>query len=353
VSALTTSLWLLSASVLASAAVSALVLRHVVIERRWLAARSATLDRWGDSNKPHSGGVAFTACALAAGAVAVALWGAEPGFVGVLLSIALASVFGIADELLTLSPPAKLALQGVVSAVLVSTIGPIFGGVVGVLLTVLWLVALLNALNMFDNTDGAAGTTALIVSVGLACSAALAGRLDYLLLCGAYIGSLLAFLRYNLYPSRVFMGDIGSFQLAAFLGGAVLQLSWAGAAERPLLDQALQGSLVFLVLFLDVALVCAYRIHLGRSPFRGDTNHLSHLLIEQLRDPRRWTAVLGLVTAALVAVHLLLAHGSLSGTPRAVVLLLAWGLPATALAAAYRRGLRARRDHRRLRDEAA
>ncbi|MFT4975782.1 MAG: UDP-N-acetylmuramyl pentapeptide phosphotransferase/UDP-N-acetylglucosamine-1-phosphate transferase [Myxococcota bacterium] len=194
-------------------------------------------------------------------------------------------------------------------------------------------------MNMFDNSDGAAGTVALVVTIGLACTAAVLGRLDYALLCGAYTGALAAFLHFNRYPSRIFMGDIGSFQLATFLGGTTIALTWTEGT----LDSALQSNLFFLVLFLDVALVSVYRISQNISPFRGDTSHLSHVLIEQLQSPRRWVKILGLLTGALTGAYLLLAHGSLVGPPRDAVLLLAWLLPTAALTAAYLRGLRQRR----------
>ncbi|MDC7222665.1 MAG: MraY family glycosyltransferase [Spirochaetales bacterium] len=148
-------------------------------------------------------------------------------------------------------------------------------------LTVLWIVAITNAMNMIDGMDGLSGTIA-----GLACltyGLVLILQSNYLLaiFCFAIVGSILGFLMYNYPPAQIFMGDSGSMFLGYFL--AVIPL----AAEP---DSG--GSLVLPITMLVIPIidVIAAIIRRGRDRvpfFEPDRSHMHHKLLRMGFDERR------------------------------------------------------------------
>src|SRR5690606_30250827 len=96
-------------------------------------------------------------------------------------------------------------------------------GVAGLVLTVLWIVAVTNALNLIDGLDGLAAGVALIASITLAIVSVLEGRPGGAVLGACLGGALLGFLPSNLPPARVFLGDSGSLLIGFWLSILSLQ----------------------------------------------------------------------------------------------------------------------------------
>ena len=148
-------------------------------------------------------------------------------------------------------------------------------------ITVFWIVAIVNAMNMIDGMDGLSGTIA-----GMACltyGLVLILQSNYLLaiLSFALMGSILGFLMYNYPPAQIFMGDSGSMFLGFFL--AVIPL----AAEP---DSG--GSLVLPITMLVIPIidVIAAIIRRGRDKipfFEPDRSHMHHKLLRMGFDERR------------------------------------------------------------------
>ncbi len=134
-------------------------------------------------------------------------------------------VVGLVDDIRGMKPILKLGGQ-TLAAVLMMTAGTTFGQFFGIglppwldgLLVVIWLLAVINAFNLIDGLDGLASGLACISAVGL-CGIFLIERLpgSVLVLLGL-IGACLAFLRYNLHPATIFLGDTGSMFLGFMLG---------------------------------------------------------------------------------------------------------------------------------------
>lgn len=141
--------------------------------------------------------------------------------------------------------------------------------------TVLFLIGVTNAVNLFDGLDGLAGGCIIL---SLSVIAVLSYQVDAVvgvLLALALMGGVCGFLRYNTHPASVFMGDAGS----QFLGFTTAVLSIL-LIERfnPALNPGLPLLLLGLPLF-DTLMVMVQRIAAGRSPFRPDRNHLHHKLM--------------------------------------------------------------------------
>jgi UDP-GlcNAc:undecaprenyl-phosphate GlcNAc-1-phosphate transferase len=156
------------------------------------------------------------------------------------------------------------------------------------LLSVVWIVGLVNSFNMLDNMDGLSAGVAAIAASILAAVMLLgpnpkdpaAGGAQ--LFVGGFllvlVGSLLGFLWHNRPPARLFMGDAGSYLIGYLLAIGTLTATFAGQSVP---RHAILAPLCILAVpIYDTATVIWIRLRQGRSPFVGDKSHFSHRLVE-------------------------------------------------------------------------
>ncbi|MBO0949651.1 glycosyltransferase family 4 protein [Fibrella forsythiae] len=149
-------------------------------------------------------------------------------------------------------------------------------------LTVLILTGMANAFNLIDGIDGLAGSLALINMVLFSTLAVFFGQRTWLALLLPVVGALLAFLKYNWRPARLFMGDGGSVVLGfliAVLGIVFVERAYQDrSAYVPQVVALVMASCMIPV--LDALRVFANRISKGQSPFLADKNHMHHWLLK-------------------------------------------------------------------------
>jgi UDP-GlcNAc:undecaprenyl-phosphate GlcNAc-1-phosphate transferase len=151
------------------------------------------------------------------------------------------------------------------------------GVVMGGLLTMLWVVGLINAFNLIDGIDGLASGIALVGTVALV-ALSIAQHNAFVTLAGAALaGSLLAFLFYNFPPARIFLGDTGSM----FIGYALAVISLLGAQKS-------EAAVIIFAPMLALSLplfetgVSMLRRYIGGVPvFTGDNRHTHHRLLRK------------------------------------------------------------------------
>ena len=181
------------------------------------------------------------------------------------------------------------------------------GAAVDLLATALWVVAVVNAFNLFDNMDGASTTMAGVVAAAVAVLGLVQSDVWLVATGAALCGACLGFLPHNLArPSaRIFLGDGGSIPI----GFAIAVLVMIGASSAAAQWQALlMGLLLVGVPALDTCLVVISRRRRGISILTGGRDHLTHRTQARLSTVRGAVAVLGagqalLATLALVAVQ--------------------------------------------------
>ncbi len=155
---------------------------------------------------------------------------------------------------------------------------------VGVALSVVWIVALINSFNMLDNMDGLSAGVAAIVCLTL--GVFLLNTVDmqkgspqYFVagLLFVLAGSLSGFLVFNRAPARIFMGDSGSLFIG-FLVAVCTLLATYTHYDSDNKFRILAAPMVLAVPFYDMISVIWIRLREGRSPFQADRCHLSHRL---------------------------------------------------------------------------
>jgi UDP-GlcNAc:undecaprenyl-phosphate GlcNAc-1-phosphate transferase len=224
---------------------------------------------------PYLGGAALAAGLVVVGALAA---GASAQLAVFLLGGLVLAVWGLMDDWVTLPPSVKLLVE--VAAGVALWLAGVRAGLFGVegldlALTVVWVIAVTNALNLLDNMDGlAAGVSgvAALAFFGIAAS-----RGDYLVgsFALAVAGASLGFLRHNLPPATIFLGDAGALMLGFLLAALGLKLDLVG--EDGLVRSAVPVLILGVPLF-DTLLVMIDRLRGGRPVFRGGTDHTSHRL---------------------------------------------------------------------------
>src|SRR5712691_841387 len=169
---------------------------------------------------PYFGGLAiYIAFLLTVGVFTD--FGAET--LGLLLSGSIALMVGLIDDFGVLTPSQKLLGQALAALVLIKsgtyiklTYLPVW---VAIPLSVLWILAVTNALNIIDILDGLASGVAAIAALSIAIANFMAGRGAVAFLCIVLACAILVFLRHNFHPSKIYLGDAGSlfigFMLAA------------------------------------------------------------------------------------------------------------------------------------------
>jgi UDP-GlcNAc:undecaprenyl-phosphate GlcNAc-1-phosphate transferase len=201
--------------------------------------------------------------------------------VGILVGATLISLFGLADDRWGLSAPLKLLGQVLAAVVL------LVGGTQVQLfalpwlnwaLTIVWVVGITNALNFLDNMDGLSGGAATIAAAFFLLLAFMNEPRQVLVgaMAAALIGACVGFLRYNLNPATIFMGDTGSLFIGFILAALAIKLRFLG--NVPVVTWMVPVCVLGLLIF-DTALVCVSRLRRGVNPFTtAGKDHLSHRL---------------------------------------------------------------------------
>jgi UDP-GlcNAc:undecaprenyl-phosphate GlcNAc-1-phosphate transferase len=250
-----------------------------------------TIIRWGAMSKPSIGGITFYIMFLLSLASYSILF--EPaqdayqlGFVGLLLSSGAGFLIGLADDAYNTRPWLKFGVQLLSGIILIST-GisiHIFSSVLlNYVVTLFWVVGIMNSINMLDNMDGITS----IVSIGIILNTIYIiihnndiVNMHLLVLIGV-LASLIAFLRFNWHPSKMYMGDTGSQFLGVFLATMGIIYFWNDpyATEAPASGKLLAGTIMtFILPILDTTVVVVNRLSAGRSPFVGGKDHTTHSL---------------------------------------------------------------------------
>ncbi len=273
---------------------------------------------------PRLGGLAIYLAALAAWGVLLLLpnevrarflaeW---PMLATLLVPGTLVLLVGVYDDLVGVAPWQKLIIESL-AAGLVWWAGvrivnlPLVGSVIhspllSLALTVFWIVAVTNSLNLIDGLDGLAAGIAFFVTVCVFVVSLIQNNHFVCILAITLAGALLGFLRFNFVPASIYLGDTGSLFLGFFLASLAIRTSQKSST----LLAIVVPFVAFGVPLLDTALTVLRRLLGGRPLFVGDRNHIHHRLLQSKLTPR--VAVLGLYgLAALFSLgSLLIIHST-------------------------------------------
>jgi UDP-GlcNAc:undecaprenyl-phosphate GlcNAc-1-phosphate transferase len=194
-------------------------------------------------------------------------------------------------------------------------------GLLEIPFTLFWFLAAINALNLLDGMDGLLGTIGVIVFTTLATMAMAFGSPVAGWVAIAMAGALIGFLRYNLPPASVYLGDCGSMLIGLVVASIAVQSSLKGPAV------AIVAPAVLLILpILDTTAAIIRRKLTGRGLAVPDRGHLHHVLMRNGFSNRRvllLVTVLGGAAAGGAFVSMYMKNDLIAiGTAFAIVLIL-------------------------------
>jgi UDP-GlcNAc:undecaprenyl-phosphate GlcNAc-1-phosphate transferase len=233
---------------------------------------------------PKLGGVAIavTFTAIVTPVVIVAE-GPSTGtlLLGVLLPATAMALLGFIDDRAPISPWIRLLTQSLIA------LWAWFAGTqvqltdtpwMNIATFVIWVVAVVNALNMLDNSDGLAGSASLLAALGAAWIALLNDQYLVGSLAFALAGVAAGFLWLNWYPAKVYLGDSGSYFLGFMLAILTVRLT---PENVPLGINVFVPLLLLALPLTDMAFVVTRRVLRGVHPFTAGRDHLSHTMQER------------------------------------------------------------------------
>ncbi|MED1914469.1 MraY family glycosyltransferase [Bacillus thuringiensis] len=163
---------------------------------------------------------------------------------------------------------------------------------VSLLMTVLWIVGLINMVNFLDGVDGLAAGATVISAVTLFFLSMIKGQELTALLAVALAGAALAFLRFNFYPAKIFMGDAGSMFLGFALGVISLEGTMKGATLISLVVTVLAVGLPI----IDTVQVMISRLLAGSPMYQADRRHVHHRLMSRGLSTKQTVIILYVVS---------------------------------------------------------
>lgn len=259
-----------------------------------------TIVRWNPVKKPAIGGISFFIIFLLSTIGYPFFFGGADyflnlNFVGVLIACSLGFLMGLYDDAFSTDAFIKAFTQITCGLILISTNTyiNIFGNVfLNYSITLLWVVGLMNSINMLDNMDGITGMVSGSIIITVIISMVLKDSLrepEMICLIGV-LAALGGFLYYNWYPSKMFMGDTGSQFLGVYLAGIGIIFFWNGkgiavnseqgavSSMDMIIRKVLSVLLIYAVPLIDTTVVVIKRLSAGKSPFIGGKDHTAHHL---------------------------------------------------------------------------
>ena len=246
--------------------------------------------RWTAHVKPSIGGISFFIIFLLS-------WGIygfisqEKGIVpdkqiiGIVAATSLGFLAGLYDDAFNTNPLLKFILQLSCGIILISfnvKINISNLEFINILFTLVWVIGLMNSINMLDNMDGVTASISAFIIAGLIGVLAIIGHAAsdfYMLILIGVLGALVGFLRFNWSPSKIFMGDTGSQFLGVFLASTSMIFLWKfneGNQGVLQVKPFVLPALFFIIPIIDTTTVTVRRLLRGQSPFVGGKDHITH-----------------------------------------------------------------------------
>ncbi|MBN2682664.1 MAG: undecaprenyl/decaprenyl-phosphate alpha-N-acetylglucosaminyl 1-phosphate transferase [Bacteroidales bacterium] len=244
-------------------------------------------------------------------------------------SMTVIASIGIKDDIIGLSA-FKKSIGMVVAAMIIVIWGDvrisgmfgIFGigevpYIISVLFSIFTILVIINAWNLIDGINGLAGSLGIISALTFGTWYFMVEDYQHAIIAYSLVGALLAFLRYNVSPAKIFMGDTGSLFLGLMMAVFAIEFielngnGFSGDLDIRNSDFRIKASPIvaigiFFIPLFDLLRVFTFRILRGRSPFKPDKTHMHHILLKLGLSHMQSTAIISFAAIFLIFLTFLL-----------------------------------------------
>lgn len=222
---------------------------------------------------------------------------------------------GLKDDLLVISPFKKFIGQAIATLILIYKGNFIISSLYGflgytelglipsIIITSLAILMIINSFNLIDGVNGLAASLGIVSCLFFGSMFYIVDEIGYTILSFATVGSLVAFLKFNWTPAKIFMGDTGSLFLGLVNSVLFIKFMNLGSfnASGILVSQsALIGFSVLFIPVIDTLRVFSVRLFTGKSPFYSDVNHIHHLLLKRGLSHLQVTFILSVLAISYI-----------------------------------------------------
>mgnify|MGYP000181721509 CR=1 FL=1 len=255
---------------------------------------------------------------------------------GILLGSIMIVILGVLDDIMALKALPKLFVQIAAAGVAVwhgCTIQFVSNpnvfseatylnlGWLSIPVTIIWIVAITNAVNFIDGLDGLAVGVSAISTASLIVVALMVKEVNIAIILCALFGACLGFIPYNMNPAKIFMGDTGS----TFLGYILATLSITGLFKMYAIISFAVPFLILGIPIFDISFAFLRRIAHGQNPMKADRGHFHHRLIDMGLNQKQAVAALYVISSILGLSAVVLTS---SGAIKAMLFLMALAVAA-------------------------
>lgn len=241
--------------------------------------------RWSTQTKPVSGGITFFTVFIFSIITFFFINGKNSIDIniplGIFIVVTLSFLMGLADDMLSSSPYFKFFIQILNSIILINFgiyINVFNNEILNYILTTLWVIGIMNSINMLDNMDSITASVSIIIfSLFLILAHSTINIFNIYILTGIISSLLIYLIFFNWSPAKMYMGDNGSQLIGSLLAIFGIIILW-----NHNVDNIATGKNFILILFafampiIDTTTVTINRIIKGKSPFVGGKDHTTH-----------------------------------------------------------------------------
>ena len=246
-----------------------------------------------------------------------------------LLPAAVLGLMGLIDDLRGLPPLPRLIIQSSVAIVVALFMlhrdidaMPLSNHFLNDVINIVWIVAICNSINFFDNLDGGAAGSVAVSTLGIVIIAANQGQELVTALSVVTCGATVGFLLWNKSPAKIYMGDAGALFLGVLVAILTIRLN---PGITPKFNSIAILPMLLAVPILDTCIAVFSRLRRGISPFTGGKDHLSHRLMRKGFSKRGSAFCLWGMQASFVMIALVVySYSTTLGTPGVVLAGLYW-----------------------------
>ncbi len=194
---------------------------------------------------------------------------------GILFAGSILLIVGLFDDLKALTPGIKFLFQVIATYILIKS-GIYINLIIlpawlNAILSFIWILTVINAVNIIDIMDGLSSSVAVVASLTIFIISLYTGNFVISILSLSLAASLLAFLRFNWEPARIYLGDAGSMFIGMVVGALTIMGDYSVYNDFAFIS----GILILAIPFFDLVYVIILRLIKGKNPFFGSPDHFT------------------------------------------------------------------------------